>query len=91
MLKPINDKVVIQVLNEETSTASGFVIASQEKSQEAIVIAVGTGVTTKNGVHIPIPLEEGQKVIFSKYSGDEVVSDGKSYTIIGYNDILAVI
>jgi chaperonin GroES len=91
MLKPLNDKVIIEVISEETSTLSGFILTAEEKSQEAIVIAVGTGVTTKNGVHVPIPLEEGQKVIFSKYSGDEVINDGKSYTIISYNDILAVI
>lgn len=92
MLKPIDDKVVIEPIKEEQVTSSGFVVTnSSEKPQEAIVIAVGTGVTTKNGVHVPIPLEVGQKVIFAKYSGNEVMHDNKAYTIISYNDIMAVI
>jgi len=91
MLKPLYDKVIIELVKDEKTLASGFVISSDEKPQEAIVIAVGTGVTTNSGVHVPIPLEVGQKVLFAKYSGDEITHDNKTYTIIGYNDILAVI
>lgn len=93
MLKPIDDKVVLKpIKQDETVTASGFIVTgNSEKPQEAHVVAVGTGVTTKNGVHIAIPLEVGQKVIFAKYSGNEITHEGESYTIISYNDIMAVI
>lgn len=92
MLKPIDDKVVIKPIKKDEVTSSGFIVTNNtEKPQEAEVIAIGTGVTTKNGVHIPIPLKVGQKVIFSKYGGNEVTHDGESYTIISYNDIFAVL
>jgi chaperonin GroES len=93
MIKPVDDKVVIEpVVETERVSASGFIVSTNnEKPQEAIVVAVGSGVVTRNGVQVPIPLSVGQKVIFSKYSGNEIVHDGKSYNIISYNDIMAVI
>jgi chaperonin GroES len=92
MIKPVDDKVVIKTIEDTQVTKSGFIITGdKEKPQEAIVIAVGTGVTTKNGVHVPIPLEVGQKVIFAKYSGTEIRHDDTDYVIISYNDIIAVI
>jgi chaperonin GroES len=91
MLKPLYDKVVIETIKDEKTLASGFVLSLDEKPQEAIVIAVGTGVTTNTGAHVPIPLKVGQNVLFAKYSGDEIIHDSKTYVIISYNDILAVI
>ena len=92
MIKPLYDKVVLDPIKDEQVTASGFIIAGdREKPQEAIVVAVGTGVTTPNGVHVDIPLEVGDKVVFAKYSGTEVRHDEKNYIVISYNDILAVV
>jgi chaperonin GroES len=92
MIKPLEDKVVIKTIEDAQVTRSGIIITGdKEKPQEAIVIAVSTGVTTKNGVHVPIPLEVGQKVIFAKYSGTEVRHDDQDYVIISYSDIIAVI
>ncbi len=92
MIQPLYDKVALDPIKDEQVTASGFIIAGdREKPQEAIVVAVGTGVTTGNGVHVEIPLEIGNKVVFAKYSGTEVRHDNKDYIVISYNDILAVI
>ena len=92
MIKPLEDKVAIKTIEDAQVTKSGFIITGdKEKPQEAIVVAVGTGVTTKNGVHVPIPLEVGQKVIFAKYSGTEVRHNDEDYVIISYNDIIAVL
>jgi chaperonin GroES len=92
MIQPLYDKIVLDPIKDEQVTSSGFIIAGdREKPQEAIVVAVGTGVTTSNGVHVEIPLEVGNKVLFAKYSGTEVRHDNKDYIVISYNDILAVI
>jgi chaperonin GroES len=92
MIQPLEDKVAIKTIEDAQVTKSGIIITGdKEKPQEAIVVAVGTGVTTKNGVHVPIPLEVGQKVIFAKYSGTEVRHEDTDYVIISYNDIIAVI
>ena len=92
MIQPLEDKVVIKTIEDTQVTKSGFIITGdKEKPQEAIIVAVGTGVTTKNGVHVPIPLEVGQKVIFAKYSGTEVRHENEDYVIISYNDIIAVV
>jgi chaperonin GroES len=92
MIQPLEDKVVIKTIEEAQVTKSGIIITGdKEKPQEALVVAVGTGVTTKNGVHVPIPLKVGQKVIFAKYSGTEVRHDDQDYVIISYNDIIAVL
>jgi chaperonin GroES len=92
MIQPLYDKVVLDPIKDEQVTASGFVLSGdREKPQEAIVIAVGTGVTTPNGAHVPIPLQEGNRVVFAKYNGTDIRHDNKDYVVISYNDILAVI
>jgi chaperonin GroES len=92
MIQPLYDKVVLDPIKDEQVTASGFILTGdKEKPQEAIVVAVGTGVTTPNGVHVAIPLEVGNKVVFAKYSGTDVRHENKDYVVISYNDILAVI
>ena len=93
MIKAVEDKVILQPIKEtETTLSSGFVVTgTQETPQEALVVSVGNGVTTRSGVHVPIPLNVGDKVVFAKYGGQEVAVNGENYIVIGYNDILAVI
>lgn len=94
MIKPLEDKVVLELPKaEEKTTSSGLIIAgsSEEKPQEAIVVAVGPGVTFGNGDRMVIDLNIGDKVMFSKYQGTEITHEGKQYLIIAYRDIFAVI
>jgi len=93
MLKPIEDRVVVKPIVEDISaTASGFLInKTDEKPQEAIVIAVGSGITLPSGAHVDLDVKIGDKVIFAKYSGTEVAHDGENYLVLPYRDILAVL
>lgn len=91
-LRPLGDRVVIKKVESEETTKSGIVLpgAAQEKPQIAEVVAVGPG-KVQDGVEIKMELNVGDKVIFSKYSGNEVKIDGIEYTIIKQDDILAIV
>lgn len=93
MLKPIEDRVVVKPVVEDISaTASGFLISkTDEKPQEAIVVAVGPGITLPSGVLLELDVSVGDKVLFAKYSGTEVMDGGETYLVLPYRDILAVI
>lgn len=92
-LKPIGDKVIVEVLKAEDKTKGGIILpdTAKEKPQEAKVIAVGSGKTLANGKVIPLDVTPGDIVIFGKYSGSEVKVDDKEYLIIEFDDILAVV
>ena len=91
-LTPLSDRVVLQQLEAEETTKSGIILASsaQEKPQEALVIAVGPGGVI-DGKEVKMQVKEGQKVIYSKYSGTDVKLDGEEYIIVRQDDILAVV
>ncbi len=91
-LTPLLDRVVLQHLEAEEKTASGIILssASQEKPQEALVIAVGPGGMV-DGKEVKMQVKEGQKVIYSKYAGTEVKLEGNEYVIVKQNDILAIV
>lgn len=89
-LIPLEDKVIVRpIKEEETTTASGFIIqrSNDEKPSEGIVEAVGPGMTFGNGTKLEIDLKPGQKVAYSKYQGTEV----EDLLILQYRDILAII
>ena len=89
---PIEDKIVVKVLEKEAVTSSGLILTgTPEKSQEAIVIAVGPGITLDSGERIVPDVNVGDKVIFSKYGGTEIEHEGESLIILQYRDIFAVI
>jgi len=92
-IKPLEDRVLVQPLEAEQTTASGLVIpdTAKEKPQEGKVIATGPGRTDDNGKRIPLDLAEGDIVIFSKYGGTEVKYDGNEYLLLNARDILAVV
>lgn len=93
-IRPLEDKVVLELpKKEDKKTEFGLIIAgtSEEKPQEAVVVAVGPGATFADGTKMTIDLSVGDKVIFSKYQGAEVTHEGKEYLIIAYRDIFAVI
>lgn len=93
MIKPLGDRVVIRVLEQEEKTASGIFLpdTAKEKPSQGEVIAVGTGKLQDNGTRTPLEVSVGDKIIFSKYAGTEVKYDGVDYLIVSERDILASI
>ena len=91
-LKPLDDRVVVQVSEEEETTASGLVIpdTAKEKPTEGEVIAVGPG-KFEDGTRVPMDVKVGDRVIFSKYGGTEVKVKGEEYLILSARDILAIV
>ena len=91
-IKPLEDRIVVQANDAETTTASGIVIpdTAKEKPQEGSVIAVGPG-RFEDGARVPLDVKVGDTVIFSKYGGTEVKYSGEEYLILSARDILAVI
>ena len=91
-LRPLADRVVIKNVEAEETTKGGIILtaAAKEKPQMAEVIAVGPGGNV-DGKEITMHVKEGQKVIYSKYAGNEVKLDGEEYVIVRQSDILAVV
>ncbi|TFJ91523.1 co-chaperone GroES [Lentibacillus salicampi] len=93
MIKPLGDRVVIELVEQEETTASGIVLpdSAQEKPQEGNVVAVGPGRAADDGKKVALEVKEGDHIIFSKFAGTEVNYSGKEYLILRENDILAVV
>ena len=92
-IKPLEDRIVVQANEAETTTASGLVIpdTAKEKPQEGEVVAVGPGRIDDNGNRVPLDVQVGDKVIFSKYGGTEVKYGGDEYLVLSARDVLAII
>ena len=93
-IKPLEDRILVQTLEAEQTTASGLVIpdTAKEKPQEGKVLAVGPGrMNEDNVLRIPIDIKVGDIVIYSKYGGTEVKYDGEEYLLLSARDVLAVV
>ncbi|NMM53604.1 MULTISPECIES: co-chaperone GroES [Paenibacillus] len=92
MIKPLGERVLIEAIAKEETTAFGIVLpeTAKEKPQEGKVIAVGSGVW-KDGQRVPLEIKEGDRVIFSKYAGTEIKFEGKEYLIMKESDIHAIV
>ena len=92
-IKPLEDKILVQAVEAETTTASGLVIpeTAKEKPQEARVVAVGPGRVDEKGNRIPVDIKEGDVVVFSRYGGTEVKYQGEEYLILSARDVLAIV
>ena len=93
MLKAVQDKVIVEPIEEEQVSSSGLVLTTlnKETPDQGTIVAVGPGIMLGDGEMMVPEVEVGQKVIFSKYGGTDVEHEGKSYKILPYRDILAVI
>lgn len=93
MIKPVADRILIKMKEEEETTKSGLILASgaKEKPQIAEVIEVGPGITHIPGKEVKMYIKKGDKVIVSKYSGTEVKYEGEDYLIVKQDDVLAII
>ncbi len=92
-IKPLEDRIVIKSLEAEQTTASGLVIpdTAKEKPQEGEVLAVGPGRIDDKGNRVPLDVNVGDKIIFSKYGGTEVKYAGEEFLILSARDVLAVV
>ena len=92
-IKPLGERVLIELVKEEEVSRGGIIIpdSAKEKPQEGKVIAVGTGKLDENGKVIPFNVKKGDLVLMPKYGGTEVKIDGNEYQIVREDDILAVI
>jgi len=91
-IRPLEDRIVVQAVEAETTTASGLVIpdTAKEKPQEGIVLAIGPG-RFEDGQRIPLDVKEGDRVLYSKYGGTEVKYNNEEYLVLSARDVLAVI
>ncbi len=93
-LKPLEDRIVVRPAEAETQTASGLVIpdTAKEKPQQGEVLAVGPGKRAESsGDLIPVGIEVGQTVLYSKYGGTEVTSAGEDLLVLNSRDVLAIV
>jgi len=92
-LRPLQDRILVQRVEEETTTRGGIIIpdTAKEKPIEGKVIAVGKGKTGDDGKRIALETKKDDRILFSKYGGTEVKIDGEEYLIMREDDVLGII
>ena len=93
MLKPLGDRVILEVQKEEEQKVGGIILAAnaKEKPQTAKVIAVGEGRVLDNGQKVAPVVKEGDRVLFDKYAGNEVEYKGEKYLVVREKDLVAIV
>ena len=91
-IRPLQDRVIVRRMEEETTSPGGIVIpdSAAEKPSRGEVVAVGNGLVLDNGEVRPLDLKPGDKVLFGKYSGTEVKVDGEDLLVMKEDDVMAV-
>ena len=89
-LKPLGDRLIVQAIEEEQTTASGLVLpdTAKEKPQKGKIVAIGDGKLDDNGKRIPLEVKEGDEVLYSKYGGTEIKIDGEDLLVLRESDVL---
>ena len=92
-IRPLHDRLVIKRIEEKETIKGGIIIpdSAKEKPQEGEVIAVGNGKVLDNGTKVPMDVKVGDKILFGKYSGQEIKIDGEEYLIMREDEVLGVI
>jgi chaperonin GroES len=92
-IRPLYDRVLVKRLAHEETTKGGIIIpdTAKEKPLEGVVHAVGLGRRNKNGEFTPMPVKEGDRVLFAKYGGTEIKIDGEDLIVLREEDLLAVL
>ena len=90
-LKPLGDRLIVQAVEEEETTASGIVLpdTAKEKPQRGKVLAVGDGKIGDDNERVPLDVSEGDEVLYSKYGGTEINVDGEELLVLRESDVLA--
>lgn len=94
MLKPLNDHVIVKAIAKEEKTDAGIILpdtVGKEKPEKGEVIAVGPGKLNERGERAPMSVKIGDKIIFTKYSPNEIKVDGADFLVLNESDILAII
>ena len=91
--RPLHDRVLVRRVEAEEKTAGGIIIpdSAKEKPQEGEVVSVGTGLKAEDGTVTPLDVKAGDRILFGKYSGNEVKLDGEELLIMREDDILGII
>lgn len=91
-IKPLGDKILVEVLEAEEKTKGGIILpdTAKEEKTEGKVLSVGAGRYLETGKIQPLEVKAGDRVIFGKYSGDEILIDGKKHKVIKESEVLAV-
>jgi chaperonin GroES len=91
-VRPLADRLVVKRIEQEEKTKGGIIIpdTAKEKPAEGLVVAVGSGKILKNGKVRPLAVKPGDRVLFGKYSGNEVKIDGVEHVILNEDDVLAI-
>jgi len=92
-LKPLQDRILLQRIEEEKTTKGGIIIpdTAKEKPAEGKVVAVGNGKLSEDGKRIALEIKKGDRILFGKYSGTEVKIEGEDYLILREDDVLGII
>ena len=92
-IRPLNDRVLVERVEEEQKTAGGIIIpdTAKEKPQEGKVIAAGPGKMGDDGKRTPLNVKKGDRILFSKYAGTEIKIDGVEHTFMKEDDILGIL
>lgn len=92
-LRPLQDRIIVKRVEEETKTAGGLFIpeTAKEKPQRGEIVAAGNGKKTEDGKVLPLDVKVGDVVLFGKYAGTEVKVDGEEYLMMREDDLLAVV
>ena len=92
-IRPLQDRILVKRLEEQTTTKGGIIIpdTAKEKPAEGIIVAVGNGKVTEDGNVIPLELKAGDQILFSKYGGTDVKIDDEEHLIMSQDDVLGVV
>jgi chaperonin GroES len=92
-LRPLQDRILVQRVKEEEKTKGGIIIpdTAKEKPVEGRVIAAGIGKLSEKGDRIPLEVKKGDRILFGKYSGNEIKIEGEEYLIMPEDDVLGII
>lgn len=92
-IQPLGDRVLVQPVEAKETKRGGIIIpdSAKEKPQEGVVVATGKGKTTEDGKVLPMDVKAGDKILYGKYSGNEIKLDGEDYLIMHQDDILGIL
>jgi chaperonin GroES len=92
-IRPLHDRILIRRIEKEETARGGIIIpdSAKEKPQQGEVIAIGAGKILENGHRVPVDVQPGDRILFGKYAGSEIKSDGQEYLILTESEVLGVI
>jgi chaperonin GroES len=92
-LRPLNDRILVKRVEEETKTKGGIIIpdTAKEKPAEGKIVAVGGGALNNDGIRVPLEVKVGDRILFGKYGGQEIKIEGEEYLIMSEQEVLCVI